>query len=241
MSRIVFFLGGESYPEDRPVELALQATLAGAQSEFVTQAELQAHAGAPHPPKSLAARLALLHQGIPAGKARGDVILVGRSAGARAVALFACENPVRAIICLAYPFRAPGLVLEPERFAHLARITTPTLIIQGANDPYGGLELTENYQLSAAITLRFTPGEHHIDPTHPPIRQLIRDFADVGWRAPPPLDPWFDEAFYLARYGDVARAVAAGDHLSGQHHYRRYGRAEGRVFRLKPEAAAALG
>ena len=39
----------------------------------------------------------------------------------------------------------------------------------------------------------------------------------------------FDEAFYLARYPDVARAVTNGDVLSGKHHYIIYGMAEGRV------------
>lgn len=38
----------------------------------------------------------------------------------------------------------------------------------------------------------------------------------------------FDEAYYLARYPDVAAAVAAGHFTSGKHHYDLHGRAEGR-------------
>lgn len=232
----MFFLGGQSYPEDRHLESALQAILAREQSEFVTQTDIQARVGARHPPASTAERLALLHQVVPTNPQRGDVILIGRSAGARAVTLFACQHPVSAVICLAYPFREPGLVLEPERFAHLATIATPTLLIQGAQDPYGGLEVTENYRLSAAITLRFRPGRHDIDLTCAEARDLIRDFAETGWRQPTQPDPWFDEAFYLERYTDVAQAVATGSLASGQDHYHRYGRQEGRAFRLRPEA-----
>lgn len=44
------------------------------------------------------------------------------------------------------------------------------------------------------------------------------------------LDPaGFDEAWYLATYRDVSKAVRAGSVVSGRDHYRRYGRAEGRV------------
>jgi len=40
--------------------------------------------------------------------------------------------------------------------------------------------------------------------------------------------PAFDESFYLARYGDVAQAVASRGMPSGRHHFERFGFAEGR-------------
>lgn len=39
----------------------------------------------------------------------------------------------------------------------------------------------------------------------------------------------FDEAFYLETYPDIARSVADGEFTSGQDHYLRHGRAEGRL------------
>ena len=39
----------------------------------------------------------------------------------------------------------------------------------------------------------------------------------------------FDEAWYLVTYRDVGEAVRAGDFASGHDHFRRFGRAEGRV------------
>jgi predicted alpha/beta-hydrolase family hydrolase len=236
MSRIVFFLGGQSYPDDQHVEASLRAILQGARSQFVSQSELQLRCGALDPPASIAERLALLNRVVPTDQRRQDVILVGRSAGARAVSLFACLRPVSAVICVSYPFRGPGLVLEPERFAHLATIATPTLILQGAQDPYGGLEITETYRFSAAVTLRFCPGDHRTDPSDAPAREIIRQFAETGWRQPTQPDPWFDEAFYLERHADVAQAVAAGGFASGQDHYHRQGRQEGRAFRVRAEA-----
>ena len=235
MPRTVFFLAGQSYPDDRSVESALRDVLVDAQTQFVTQAEMQLRCGLHAPPASVEERVALLHRAVPADQRRQEVILAGRSAGARAVTLFACLRPVSAVICLSYPFREPGLLLEPERFAHLATITTPTLIVQGTEDPYGGLEITETYRFSAEVRLRFCGGGHITEPGRAPVRDLIAEFARGGWRAPPPPDPGFDEAFYLERNPDVARAVANGELASGQDHHRRWGREEGRVWRVRPD------
>jgi uncharacterized Fe-S radical SAM superfamily protein PflX len=46
----------------------------------------------------------------------------------------------------------------------------------------------------------------------------------------------FDEAAYLQANPDVARAVAAGSIASGEYHYDRFGRQEGRLLRPRSKS-----
>jgi predicted alpha/beta-hydrolase family hydrolase len=97
--------------------------------------------------------------------------------------LFASKRAVTAVICVAYPFKHPKHAVEPERFAHLATIATPTLIIQGIRDPYGGVEVAENYHLSPSISLEFFEGHHEFVVSAPQcahIPQLVHAFAREG-------------------------------------------------------------
>src|SRR5580698_10526969 len=144
MPNSIFYLGGDSYPADRGLEDALRPLLTADQGLFVSHEDLREAGKAGHG-WSFDARLAVLKNVVPPPAPDGDVILIGRSSGARIMALFASMHPVTAMICVAYPFKNPKRVLEPERFAHLATLTTPTLIVQGSHDPYGGSEVTENY------------------------------------------------------------------------------------------------
>jgi hypothetical protein len=136
---------------------------------------------------------------------------------------------------VAYPFKHPKHVLEPERFAHLATLATPTLIIQGIHDPYGGIEVTENYLLSPSIRLEFVDGAHEFVMDAPQcahVPHVIREFARGGWQDPVDQSTLFDEAYYSTLYPDVAKAIAAGSGLTGAAHFRLIGRKERRRFRL---------
>ena len=183
MPASVFYLGGDSYPADRDLEDALRPLFAADQSLFVSHQELRDLAGQSGPGWSLESRLAVLERNVPAMSAGQNIVLIGRSSGARVMTLFASMRPVTAVICVAYPFKNPKHVLEPERFAHLATITTPTLIIQGIRDPYGGVEVTENYHLSPSISLEFFEGHHEFVASAPHcahIPQLVHAFAREG-------------------------------------------------------------
>lgn len=109
---------------------------------------------------SLDSRLAVLELAVPAMSAGQDIVLIGRSSGARVMTLFASRRPVTAVICMAYPFKHPNHDVEPDRFAHLAALATPTLIIQGLRDDYGGLDVMADYPLSSSIRLEFFDGDH---------------------------------------------------------------------------------
>jgi predicted alpha/beta-hydrolase family hydrolase len=84
--------------------------------------------------------------------------------GGRMASLVADECGVRGLVCLGYPFHPPG---RPERLRteHLEAIETPTLIVQGSRDPFGGEAEVPGYRLSERIRLHWAPdGNHDLAP-----------------------------------------------------------------------------
>ncbi len=82
-----------------------------------------------------------------------QTIILSRSSGGRVSSLIADQLGIKHIVCLGYPFKHPHHGDEPERYAHLAQLKTPMLIIQGVDDEYGGLEIEHKYVLSEKIEL----------------------------------------------------------------------------------------
>lgn len=72
---------------------------------------------------------ALLEEGPP-------VVAGGRSAGARVACRTAGELGARAVLALSFPLHPPGRP-EKSRAAELLGSGVPTLVVQGANDPFG--------------------------------------------------------------------------------------------------------
>lgn len=233
----IISLSGDSAQADAIIPEPFQHRLAPHFAGWIGQCDLLRRSGESRLEPGIDRRLALLDRIIPDdGSARG-VVLIGRSSGARVASLFAMRRPVAAIVCLAYPFRAPSKVIEPERFTHLARLTVPTLLLQPRDDVYGGWRCTEDYALSDAVRVELTEGDHRfaLQPAEfDRVARLILQFcADVETGQRPGFAP-FDEAFYLDLYPDVANAVTAGRFDSGWTHYDRTGRAEGRRARFLP-------
>ncbi|QUD86541.1 alpha/beta family hydrolase [Phenylobacterium montanum] len=238
MDGTVFYLGGASYPADRQVEDVLRARFVAEGASFVGHREVLGQGSGQGRGASVEEMVAALRRVVTRRRGDGPAILAGRSSGAHAATLFAAERPVTAVVCYGYPFKNPSFVLQPGRFAHLAALTTPTLILQGMRDVYGGLGLTEDYALSPAVGLHFFDGSHEADfdaPGCAHLPDLIVNFASGGWRSPGHRGARFDEADYLARHPDVAAAVAEGRFRSGADHFQRLGRDEGRRFRLLPK------
>ncbi len=233
----VYFLAGDSYPEDRHVETALAERLGKAGVEVVTQGQL----GAPAPVRrwqaSVRDRTAALQARIAAAGHPTPPFVVGRSSGAVVASMLSCRIPLAGVICLAYPFRPKGRVLEPERFSHLADLKTRTLIIQGHRDRYGGLNVTSDYALSPRTSLRFVAAKHRLELDEPAwdrVAGWILAFMAEG----PDARAWpiedFDEGYYLRFNPDVAEAVGEGRFTSGLDHYRQRGHREARAYRLLP-------
>jgi predicted alpha/beta-hydrolase family hydrolase len=156
----VFQLDGDSYSPKTNVEVPLRLRLAAHARAWTGQSDLLRAAGLDRFDKSIPRRLAQMEQALAGTE---DAILIGRSSGARVVTRLAVHVRARAVICLGYPFRRPGQPEQPKRYAHLAQLTTPTLILQGISDAYGGREILHRYPISPAITVEFMETDHACD------------------------------------------------------------------------------
>jgi predicted alpha/beta-hydrolase family hydrolase len=114
-------------------------------------------------------------------------IIGGKSMGGRMASMIADEAGVAGLVCLGYPFHAPGRADKP-RTEHLATLKTPALILQGERDPFGRPDEVAGYDLSDRITTHWLPdGDHDLKPrkksgiTHDEnmtaAASLIADFA----------------------------------------------------------------
>jgi hypothetical protein len=88
----------------------------------------------------------------------------GKSMGGRIASMVADEAEIAGLVCLGYPFHPPG---KPEklRTAHLERLATPALFVQGTRDPFGTHEEVTGYRLSPAIRFHWSEdGDHSLKP-----------------------------------------------------------------------------
>ena len=95
---------------------------------------------------------------------REKLVIGGKSMGGRIASMMADQLGVRALVCLGYPFHAPGKPLD-GRADHLRAIATPTLIVQGERDPFGTRDDIAGYALGAKVKVHFLmDGEHSFKP-----------------------------------------------------------------------------
>ena len=92
------------------------------------------------------------------------VAIGGKSMGGRMASMVADELGVRALVCLGYPFHAPGR-LPGSRIAHLAAMRTRALVVQGTRDSFGKPEEVAGYALSSSVQLHWLEdGDHDFKP-----------------------------------------------------------------------------
>lgn len=89
-----------------------------------------------------------------------SVTILSHSAGGIVASYLSHEPNLKNIVCFGYPFKNPERPEEPYRTAHLKQIQKPFLIIQGAQDEYGGLDVQNRYDLSPTIRLEFVNASH---------------------------------------------------------------------------------
>ena len=65
------------------------------------------------------------------------LIAGGRSIGARVACRTAAETGAVGVLCLAFPLQPKRKTPAPSRLSELDAITVPTLVVQGARDPFG--------------------------------------------------------------------------------------------------------
>jgi predicted alpha/beta-hydrolase family hydrolase len=91
----------------------------------------------PAPSRQLDAAWKAVVQQLRDGELQGlPLIAGGRSSGARVACRTAGETGAIAVLCLAFPLHPPGRP-EKSRQDELDAVRVPTLVIQGAADPFG--------------------------------------------------------------------------------------------------------
>ncbi len=164
----VFILAhGAGAPMDTPfMDCFAEGIAAGgvrvARFEFPYMARRRTDGKRPGPDREPKLREAW-HAAIGAFKGK-QIVIGGKSMGGRIASLIADESDVCGLVCLGYPFHPVG---KPEklRTAHLEKIRTPTLIVQGTRDTFGKPEEVETYSLAKKIKLRWLEdGDHSFKP-----------------------------------------------------------------------------
>jgi predicted alpha/beta-hydrolase family hydrolase len=91
----------------------------------------------PAPAKQLDAAWVAVLEALRAGElASLEVIVGGRSAGARVACRTATAVGATGVLCLAFPVHPPGRP-EKDRLDELDAVEVPTLVVQGVRDPFG--------------------------------------------------------------------------------------------------------
>ena len=153
---------------DSPAMNAITKSLADAgfrvaRFEFGYMASRRTSAGRKPPPRAETLRPEYV-AAIAALKARGPLIIGGKSMGGRVASMIADEHHAAGLLCLGYPFHPVDKPMQ-LRTAHLADLKTPTLIVQGTRDPFGTREEVAGYKLSKAIKILWLEdGDHDLRP-----------------------------------------------------------------------------
>jgi len=106
----------------------------------------------------------------------------GKSMGGRIASMIADQAGVRGLVCLGYPFRPPGAdpAVAAKRTAHLRDLRTPTLIVQGTRDPFGGPDEVAGYALSPRIRVHWIEdGDHSLKPRKSSGRTEAQNLAEA--------------------------------------------------------------
>jgi uncharacterized protein len=84
-----------------------------------------------------AAWAAVVSQLVEGGLRDLPLLVGGRSSGARVACRTAEAAGAVGVLCLAFPLQPPGRANAPSRLPELDAVTVPTLVVQGARDPFG--------------------------------------------------------------------------------------------------------
>ena len=114
----------------------------------------------PAPARQLDAAWLAVVDHLVAGELRGlPLVTGGRSLGARVACRTAEATGALGVLCLAFPLQPPrrsGSSGAPSRLPELDAVTVPTLVVQGARDPFG------IPPASARRTVVEVPGDHSL-------------------------------------------------------------------------------
>jgi uncharacterized protein len=119
------------------VAVTAAARSAGVSVALVEQPYVVAGRRSPAPARQLDAAWIAVVEHLRADALRDLPLVVGgRSAGARVACRTAAETGALGVLCLAFPVHPPGRP-EKTRLSELDAVAVPTLVVQGASDPFG--------------------------------------------------------------------------------------------------------
>lgn len=156
------YLAGDSYPKCARIEAVVREHCAPMFGTWLGHQDIAGMCRFDGNIGTVSLRADRLARLMEAKHSARSIVLFGRSSGARVSTLVSERTGAVAVVCLGYPFRHPKRDREPERVAHLAATTTPTLILQGRADEYGGEADLGNYELSPAVQTRIVDGGHDL-------------------------------------------------------------------------------
>jgi predicted alpha/beta-hydrolase family hydrolase len=123
----------------------------------------------PAPARQLDAAWTAVVDHLVAGELRGLPLVVGgRSLGARVACRTAAATGAVGVLCLAFPLQPPRAA--QSRLSELDEVTVPTLVVQGARDPFGIPPAT------ARRTVVQVPGDHGLKTDLEAVAAAVR-----GW------------------------------------------------------------
>ena len=104
------------------------------------------------------------------GELRGLPLVVGgRSAGARVACRTAAGSGAVGVLCLAFPLHPPGRPAKTHQ-AELDAVRVPTLVVQGARDPFG---MPSGSTTHKVVTV---PGNHSLKADLEAVAAAVRDW-----------------------------------------------------------------
>jgi predicted alpha/beta-hydrolase family hydrolase len=100
------------------------------------------------------------------------LIVGGRSLGARVACRTAETTTALAVLCLAFPLKPPRASSQ-SRLSELDEVQVPTLVVQGARDPFGIPPATE------LRTVVQVPGDHSLRTDLDAVAAAVRDWLPL--------------------------------------------------------------
>jgi uncharacterized protein len=139
---------------------------------LVEQPYLVAGRRSPAPARQLDAAWTAVVQHLRERELSGLALIVGgRSAGARVACRTAAETGALAVLCLAFPLHAPGRSQAGKtRQPELDGVRVPTLVVQGARDPFG---MPEASSTRSVVTV---PGNHSLKTDLDAVTAAVREW-----------------------------------------------------------------
>jgi len=169
-SKTLIFAHGAGAPMDHPwmnelVSLLVKHNFKVVRFNFPYMNQIQ-ETGKKRPPNAKKVLFDTWKQVIEENRpsSKSKLYIGGKSMGGRMASMIVDEHNVSGLICVGFPFHAPGKEAG-DRIAHLGTLKTQTLIVQGERDSMGNKDDLKKYKLSRKVKVKWIEdGDHGLKP-----------------------------------------------------------------------------